>query len=161
MYLLTTELHMSCVHNENTYGSCFSLPLSHFSFLEIMWKNLIQMRFSAAVFPECSSQHQSQCEGLKNWSGTLFNELCMTILIFLWKLEMQSDVKNQIMKFIIWTEFFVISITLVLREHQVGRCLVILNLAEKLIFRVAFCFFSYMKHWQLFKSHQLDCLKSQ
>lgn len=100
---------------------------------------------------------EGRCEGLKNWSGTLFNELCLAILILLWKLEMQSDVKNQIIKFIIWTELFVISITLVLREHQISRCLILLNLTDKWIFRIAFCFLSYMKHWQFFKSGK--CLK--
>lgn len=129
-----------------------SLTLSHFSFLEIMWKNLIQMRFSASVFPEYFSQHQSWCVRLKNWSRTLFNELRVTVFTFLWKQELQSDVKNQIIKFIVWTELLMISITLVLREHQVRSRFVILNVAEKRIFRGAFCFVSYMKHWQFFKS---------
>jgi len=65
---------------------------------------------------------------------------------------MQNDVKNQIIEFIVWTELVMISITLVLREHQVGRCLVILNVTEKRFFRGAFCSVSYMKHWQFFKS---------
>lgn len=67
---------------------------------------------------------------------------------------MQSDVKNPIIKFIVWTELLMISITLVLREHQVSRRLVILNVVERRIFRGAFCFFPYMKHWQFFKSEK-------
>lgn len=67
---------------------------------------------------------------------------------------MQSDVKNQIIKFILWTELLMILSSLVPREHQVSRCLVILNVAEKIILRDAFCFVSYMKHWQFFKSEK-------
>lgn len=67
---------------------------------------------------------------------------------------MQSDVKNQIIKFIVGIELLMISITPVLGEHQLSRHLVILNAAEKWIFRPAFCFDSYMKLWQFFKIGQ-------
>lgn len=67
---------------------------------------------------------------------------------------MQSEVKNQIIKFIVGIELLMISITPVLGEHQLSRYLVILNAAEKRIFRDVFCFDSYMELWQFFRNGQ-------
>lgn len=67
---------------------------------------------------------------------------------------MQSDVKNQDTKFMVGIELLMISISPVLGEHQLSRHLVILNAAEKRIFRDAFCFDSFMKLWQFSRNGQ-------